>query len=63
MTNQRRISTHVSNSTFDTIVSPSKTTQFDNNSDIFLDYHPKIKVISKHHQIKKRFLSKKCSLI
>jgi hypothetical protein len=42
ITSRRSTFTEISNSTFDTIVSPSKTTKFDNKSDAFLDYDPKL---------------------
>ena len=42
ITNRRSTFSQVSNSTFDTIVSPSKTKTFDNKSDVFLDYNPKL---------------------
>ncbi len=37
--NQRKTFYQISNSTFDTIVSLSKTTKCDNTSDVFLDYN------------------------
>jgi hypothetical protein len=41
ITNQRTTFTQVSNSALDTIVSHSKTTNFNNESDVFLDLDPK----------------------
>jgi len=37
--NQRKTFYQISNSTFDTIISLSKITKFDNTSDVFLDYN------------------------
>ena len=42
ITNRHATFTQVSNSTFDTIVLPSKIQNFNNQSDVFLDYNPKI---------------------
>jgi hypothetical protein len=42
MTNQRKTFDQISNSTFDTIVSPSKSIKFNNKSDVFIDYDPKL---------------------
>jgi hypothetical protein len=42
ITNQRTTFTQISNSTFDTIVSPSKIKYFNNQSDAFIDYDPKL---------------------
>ncbi len=41
ITNQRTTFNQVSNSSFDTIVSPSKIKNFNDKSDVFLDYNPK----------------------
>jgi hypothetical protein len=42
ITNQRTTLTQVSNSTFDTIVPPSKMINFNNQNDVFVDYDPKL---------------------
>jgi hypothetical protein len=42
ITNQRATFTPVSNSTFDTIVPPTKMMNFNNESDAFVDYDPKL---------------------
>ncbi len=42
ITNRRTTFTQVSNSTFDNIVSPSKITPFNNQTDVFIDYDPKL---------------------
>ncbi len=42
ITNQRTTFTPVSNSTFDTIVPTTKMMNFNNESDVFVDYHPKL---------------------
>jgi hypothetical protein len=42
ITNQRRTFNQISNSTFNTIIRPSKTSKFDNKSDVFVDYNPKL---------------------
>ncbi len=42
ITNQRTTFTHVSNSTFDTIVSPPKIINFNHQNDVFVDYDPKL---------------------
>jgi hypothetical protein len=42
ITNRRTTFIQVSNSTFDTIVSPSKITPFNNQTDVFIDYDPKL---------------------
>jgi hypothetical protein len=41
ITNQGTTFTQISNSTFDTIILSSKTTKFDNKSDLFVDSDPK----------------------
>jgi hypothetical protein len=41
ITNQRTTFTPVSNSTFNTIVATTKIINFNNESDVFVDYHPK----------------------
>jgi hypothetical protein len=42
ITNQRTTFTQVSNSTFDTIIPPTKMMNLNNESDVFLDYDPKL---------------------
>ncbi len=42
MTTQRTTFTEVSNSTFDTIVPPSKMINFNNQNYVFIDYNPKL---------------------
>ncbi len=42
ITSQRTTFTQVSNSTFDTIVPPTKMMNFNDESDVFLDYDPKL---------------------
>jgi hypothetical protein len=42
ITTQRTTFTEVSNSTFDTIVPPSKMINFNNQNDVFVDYDPKL---------------------
>ncbi len=42
ITNQRTTFTQVSNSTFDTIVPPTKMMNLDNEGDVFIDYDPKL---------------------
>jgi hypothetical protein len=42
ITNQRTTFTQVPNSTFDTIVPPTKMMNLNNESDIFVDYDPKL---------------------
>ena len=42
ITTRHRTFNQTSNSTFNTIVQPSKTYEFDNKSDLFLDYDPKL---------------------
>jgi hypothetical protein len=42
ITNQRTTFTQVSNSTFDTIVPPTKMMNLNNESDVFVDYDPKL---------------------
>ncbi len=42
ITTQRTTFTEVSNSTFDTIVPPSKMINFNNQNDVFIDYDPKL---------------------
>ncbi len=42
ITNQRTTFTQVSNSTFDTTIPPTKMMNLNNESDIFVDYHPKL---------------------
>ncbi len=42
ITNQRTTLAKVSNSTFDTIVPPSKMINFNNQNDVFVDYDPKL---------------------
>jgi hypothetical protein len=42
ITNQRATFNQISNSTFNITVSSSKTTKFDNKSDVFVDYDPKL---------------------
>jgi hypothetical protein len=42
ITNQRKTLTQVSNSTFDTIIPPSKMINFNNENDVFVDYNPKL---------------------
>jgi hypothetical protein len=42
ITNQRTTFTQVLNSTFDTIISPTKMMKLNNESDVFIDYDPKL---------------------
>jgi hypothetical protein len=42
LTNRRTTFTQVSNSTFNTIIAPPQQTNFTNESDVFIDYDPKV---------------------